>query len=57
MGVGLDRLDNSKGYVLDNVVPCCDKCNRLKHMNISKDEMLAIVNLLKTLRNKPLIWS
>lgn len=27
---GLDRLDNSKGYLKTNVVPCCGTCNRLK---------------------------
>ena len=27
---GLDRLDNSKGYTLENVVPCCWACNRAK---------------------------
>ena len=27
---GLDRVDNSKGYTIDNVVSCCSKCNRAK---------------------------
>ena len=27
---GLDRIDNSLGYVSGNVVPCCWKCNRAK---------------------------
>lgn len=27
---GLDRIDNSKGYIIDNVVPCCFTCNRRK---------------------------
>ena len=26
-GIGLDRLDPSKGYSLDNVRPCCGPCN------------------------------
>ena len=24
---GIDRVDNTKGYVIDNVVPCCFTCN------------------------------
>ena len=27
---GIDRVDNSRGYVPDNVVPCCKVCNRAK---------------------------
>lgn len=27
---GLDRLDNARGYVEDNVVPCCGQCNHAK---------------------------
>jgi 5-methylcytosine-specific restriction endonuclease McrA len=27
---GLDRVDNNRGYVLDNLVPCCTKCNLSK---------------------------
>ena len=28
---GIDRVDNNKGYTIDNVVPCCTFCNRAKH--------------------------
>lgn len=28
---GIDRVDNSTGYVLDNVVPCCKYCNSFKN--------------------------
>lgn len=27
---GIDRLDNTRGYVLDNCVPACDICNNAK---------------------------
>ena len=27
---GIDRLDSSKGYISDNVVPCCEMCNMMK---------------------------
>lgn len=27
---GIDRVDNSKGYIMDNCVPCCEICNRMK---------------------------
>lgn len=27
---GLDRVDNSVGYVITNVVPCCKQCNHAK---------------------------
>lgn len=27
---GIDRVDNNRGYRLDNVVPCCTICNTLK---------------------------
>ncbi len=28
---GIDRVDNSRGYVEDNVVTACKACNRAKH--------------------------
>lgn len=27
---GIDRVDNTKGYTLDNSVTCCETCNRMK---------------------------
>lgn len=29
-GLGLDRVDNSIGYVINNVVSCCSICNGMK---------------------------
>lgn len=28
--LGIDRLNNSKEYSIDNCVPCCGSCNRMK---------------------------
>lgn len=39
IGLGMDRLDNSIGYKLENIVSCCYKCNIMKHTN-SKEEFL-----------------
>ena len=30
--IGIDRIDNTKGYTKENCTPCCWKCNRIKHM-------------------------
>lgn len=27
---GIDRIDNNKGYIIDNVVACCEACNAMK---------------------------
>ena len=37
--VGLDRADNSKGYTMDNILPCCSTCNAMKS-KMSIDEFL-----------------
>jgi hypothetical protein len=29
---GIDRVDNSLGYVEGNCVPCCKLCNRMKYV-------------------------
>lgn len=34
---GIDRVDNTRGYILDNVVPCCGTCNRAKR-TMTSDE-------------------
>ena len=36
---GVDRVDNSLGYVQDNVVPCCYICNKMKGV-LSKEEFM-----------------
>lgn len=45
-GCGLDRLDSSKGYLIDNVVSCCGVCNSLKLDKFSVQETLAAVQAI-----------
>lgn len=39
---GIDRVDNSKGYTVENSVPCCKVCNRAKDI-MTRDEFLTWV--------------
>lgn len=36
-GIGLDRLDNTKGYVKNNIVACCSTCNMMKKCQQEKE--------------------
>ncbi len=36
-GIKLDRIDNTKSYLVDNVVQCCRKCNVAKNNMLQND--------------------
>ena len=40
---GIDRIDNSKGYVDGNVVPCCTTCNYAKR-TLTVEQFLSWIN-------------
>jgi 5-methylcytosine-specific restriction endonuclease McrA len=44
---GLDRVDNTKGYTIDNVVPCCKHCNSAKG-KLTVDEFKSWVERIST---------
>jgi 5-methylcytosine-specific restriction endonuclease McrA len=50
---GIDRVDSSKGYILGNVVTCCEHCNKAK-LDRTSSEFLAwaerLVNYQKSLK-------
>lgn len=48
---GVDRLDSSKGYTVDNSVSCCSDCNYGKHRK-SKQEFLEWVSRVYHFNNK-----
>jgi hypothetical protein len=42
---GIDRVDNSKGYVASNAVACCETCNRAK-LQMTIDEFKEWIGLV-----------
>lgn len=40
-GIGLDRIDSKGGYSIENVLPCCSKCNRMKTI-LTTDEFISM---------------
>ena len=51
-GHSLDRIDNSKGYTLDNVLPCCGFCNKLRGNLLTVKEAEILIKPLVKLRKK-----
>jgi hypothetical protein len=41
--IGLDRLDNSQGYLAGNVVPCCARHNQIRSHIFTFEDMLDLV--------------
>jgi hypothetical protein len=35
--IGIDRVDNTKGYEMGNLVACCGACNRMKMADTKED--------------------
>jgi|SRR3990172_20927 len=48
---GVDRVNNTIGYVLSNCVSCCGNCNRAKRFQ-SHDEFIQWLNQVATFRGK-----
>lgn len=36
-GGGIDRINSLEGYLKDNCLPCCTKCNIMKHTSTQAD--------------------
>lgn len=43
-GYSIDRKDNGKGYTLDNIVLCCNRCNMAKGSWFTEEQMLEIAH-------------
>lgn len=49
---GIDRIDNTLGYVLDNCVSCCGQCNYMKHSQVQKDFLEQIERIHENMKTK-----
>lgn len=46
-GSGLDRLDNTRGYEVGNVVACCQECNRIKSNKYTPEQMMELARFMR----------
>jgi hypothetical protein len=51
-GAGLDRIDNSLGYSVSNVLPCCTACNKIRGEAMSVYEAERVIAYLMELRRE-----
>lgn len=49
---GIDRIDNDKGYELNNCVPCCKDCNRSKFRMKKLEFIHYIIDIYNNLKRK-----
>lgn len=52
---GVDRIDSNEGYELDNVIPCCFVCNRMKSDYDLLEWTVHLQKIFKTLKEGGLI--
>ena len=52
--LGIDRIDNSGDYTLDNIALCCLICNKIKSNFFSENEMKSIGTEINHIWNKRL---
>ena len=50
---GIDRMDNTKGYIYDNLLPCCGLCNWMKK---GLTVEVFVLHLYKILHNRVTGW-
>jgi len=49
---GIDRIDSSKGYIKDNIRPCCGICNKAKR-DLSDSVFKSWIERLIEFQTKP----
>lgn len=50
--LGIDRFDSAKGYIKDNCLPCCKKCNQMKWNYRIEEFLTHVLKIIKHLEHK-----
>lgn len=50
--LGCDRINNTKPHTKDNVVPCCQRCNKLRSNKFTVDEMKEIGAVIRRIEKR-----
>ncbi len=50
--IGIDRVDNKKDYIIDNVVPACSMCNYMKYTHSIDKFIEFCINIYKNFGSK-----
>jgi hypothetical protein len=48
--LGCDRIDNTKGHIMDNCVPCCKECNYTRGNIYSFEEMKMLGYIIRKIK-------
>jgi hypothetical protein len=51
-GASLDRIDNDIGYTIQNVVPCCGDCNKVRGAVLTVEETKIAIKAILDYRSK-----
>lgn len=54
---GIDRIDSSKGYTIDNVVPCCGVCNQAKSVMLYSEFKSWVLRISDNIRARDIMVS
>lgn len=50
-GIGLDRKDPKRGYDIENIVPCCGRCNRAKTIQTTEEFISMCLKVAEKFKN------
>ena len=53
---GIDRMDNSVGYLMENCVACCKMCNYMKHVFSVTDFLKRVEHIVNYIDHKEVLY-